>query len=1278
MKALDQFYHRILELSNGANGKIINIGIDGPTASGKTTMAQALKKRLESEGKKVWVYQVDWALEARSKRVKDLEVLNQKPYAFSYEAELHMRMNIVEDFLKKVELFNETGENSNLKLNELYSRDHDGTCVGEAEVNLEPGMIIFYEGHYTLRTELDKYIDLNTVLLGGKEEFLQRKVDRVKSYRSPQDAIDYFWKIDVPSFRHHLRRYYSHADIVMDNTDYNNPVIMGADYCERWNNETLSEELPVASINESENIAEFIFGSTILIDENIKEAFLSNLHAIQKWDYQVGQYLRLSIDSIDKDLEEHAKELIIQENEKLQGSGYELKLTHTDSLFNVYNRVLPLSIAITLYDESGKNIYSVLAEVFQSKLELKVIWEGGGKRVHCERQLGEISDNAESLSFVDATESLYDGKANTSDMIEFATPSQFTIPSFLKNKRTNKVYIGKEEEVISPSSALSRLLEKGGVWVHRFALFSELRFYEHLLTQWGVRTVSKGNYLIALNSSDNSLNLEFEAFSKEWQTPLNRLNVFDKSEAAADAIVIRERAEAKKEIDENYSHFKFRDGHLFAKFMYDQDDVVLEAGAQLKKMLLSDSRIVRKRANQFIEQFFPSLEIKTEELWSKLPKGAVDKISLQELHKLTPTIFAEVYLWQALRGDESAILGANIYDMRETSIDSKSYLNTAFRRKQPIVLQASLNAIGQLEEEGKSSKQGYLMLKRGPEDFIQSVMNTVRDLYLVEGVQPELFGIGFDHVSVEHDMPEGRAKRFFERGRETGFLTHYVQDGASLFSAKTRQPDELEKSYNKMVDFCTSLVDDPAKCWLIDTEICAGELNYVEDSDQAIIPTAEEMRGFAHVYQNQMMETGNEALLSRPLLFIGNMGTTHHGADVSIPEVEVGRDWKQGLKNENFISPVLHGTTNTHRDVLKRATAGCHKINVAGDLLYCMVDHLPEKVNRIIQDSGTDPKKMIASIRNLMNEFSTDEWKRIQDALEDEVGDIIDNINTPVLSEMDCNYFHYNSYKYNERQVDAILESLWSEIKNSRQGDQEVKLASSEMNREFSSSMIEVPLNEFNTLVKPIYEKGIRHFHIDAGDGKFITREFSGVEKAKKLKEMFDDVELHAHLMVEKPYYPANGEKCAIQQYAEAGCDAIAVHPRAFETEEDLFNSLNLIRNLGSRPGILIETIDYFGDRLKKIIETANLDWVVVMGVPVGYGGQMFQFKTLRKISAIRDYANQLDRDFLIEVDGGMTNQTLSMAKNAGAQLFAGWSIIKDKTVDGMGKKIDEVRSILE
>ena len=71
------------------------------------------------------------------------------------------------------------------------------------------------------------------------------------------------------------------------------------------------------------------------------------------------------------------------------------------------------------------------------------------------------------------------------------------------------------------------------------------------------------------------------------------------------------------------------------------------------------------------------------------------------------------------------------------------------------------------------------------------------------------------------------------------------------------------------------------------------------------------------------------------------------------------------------------------------------------------------------------------------------------------------------------------------------------------------------------------------------------------------------------------------------------------------------------------------------------------------------------MGVPVGYGGQLFQSRCLRTINYLRSQSikNNLEK-FDIEIDGGLTLNNINQCCNAGANIFAGWSIIKDDSIE--------------
>jgi ribulose-phosphate 3-epimerase len=319
----------------------------------------------------------------------------------------------------------------------------------------------------------------------------------------------------------------------------------------------------------------------------------------------------------------------------------------------------------------------------------------------------------------------------------------------------------------------------------------------------------------------------------------------------------------------------------------------------------------------------------------------------------------------------------------------------------------------------------------------------------------------------------------------------------------------------------------------------------------------------------------------------------------------------------------------------------------------------------------------LAAARPDMDRLAESETQKLYSALKEHCGRILKTIESPKLSSMDANYFQYKDYDFSDRQVNAILAQVKRELTHLMPKAPR-RLADSRNGYAFAASMIEVPYEEFRgPVLKTLWDEGIRHFHVDAGDGEFIPRRFSGTEKVRYLRKQFPESVIHAHLMVINPHYPKDGEFAEIQQYAEAGVDAIAFHPRACLNYREAVSAIKIVRRLKMRPGIVIETSDTVDENLEALITEEGLDWVVVMGVPIGYGGQVFQYSTLNRISRLHDLANRLGRDFLVECDGGLNLQNIELCRNAGAQLFSGWSIIKGQSIEHMKGKVRAVQSII-
>jgi len=172
-------------------------------------------------------------------------------------------------------------------------------------------------------------------------------------------------------------------------------------------------------------------------------------------------------------------------------------------------------------------------------------------------------------------------------------------------------------------------------------------------------------------------------------------------------------------------------------------------------------------------------------------------------------------------------------------------------------------------------------------------------------------------------------------------------------------------------------------------------------------------------------------------------------------------------------------------------------------------------------------------------------------------------------------------------------------------------------------------------------------FHLDVMDGSFVPNISFGfpiVEAiGKKAAKPLD-----VHLMIVHP------EKY-VERFVKAGADMISFHFEAAlqQTDEviDLIHSFNCKAGVAINPDCPVEKIFPF---------LGKLDFVLVMSVFAGFGGQKFIEDSLGRIASVKAELEQLGRDIPIEVDGGISPDNASSVVNAGASiLVAGSSVFK-------------------
>jgi len=173
---------------------------------------------------------------------------------------------------------------------------------------------------------------------------------------------------------------------------------------------------------------------------------------------------------------------------------------------------------------------------------------------------------------------------------------------------------------------------------------------------------------------------------------------------------------------------------------------------------------------------------------------------------------------------------------------------------------------------------------------------------------------------------------------------------------------------------------------------------------------------------------------------------------------------------------------------------------------------------------------------------------------------------------------------------------------------------------------------------------GADWIHIDVMDGRFVPNITYGpiiVEACKRATALPLDV----HLMIEKP-------EEIIPAFAKAGADYISVHA---ETCPHLHRTLQQIRELGVKPGVALNpatplsSIEYIADQL---------EFVLIMSVNPGFGGQKFIESSIEKIKALSDLLAQKNPGAVIQVDGGINSRTIAAVAKAGAACFVAGSAI--------------------
>ncbi len=183
--------------------------------------------------------------------------------------------------------------------------------------------------------------------------------------------------------------------------------------------------------------------------------------------------------------------------------------------------------------------------------------------------------------------------------------------------------------------------------------------------------------------------------------------------------------------------------------------------------------------------------------------------------------------------------------------------------------------------------------------------------------------------------------------------------------------------------------------------------------------------------------------------------------------------------------------------------------------------------------------------------------------------------------------------------------------------------------------------------IRQAKENGAKYLHIDVMDGAFVPSISIGFPVISSLRKSFDDIVFDVHLMIEEPIR-------YVERFAKSGADIITIHAEACS---DVKQTLAAIRSQGVKAGISVKP----GTPVEEIFPyLPMLDMVLVMTVEPGFGGQKLIPQTLDKVHTLYTYLRSHSMAVDIEVDGGITVNTIKEAKKAGANVFvAGTAVFR-------------------
>lgn len=212
---------------------------------------------------------------------------------------------------------------------------------------------------------------------------------------------------------------------------------------------------------------------------------------------------------------------------------------------------------------------------------------------------------------------------------------------------------------------------------------------------------------------------------------------------------------------------------------------------------------------------------------------------------------------------------------------------------------------------------------------------------------------------------------------------------------------------------------------------------------------------------------------------------------------------------------------------------------------------------------------------------------------------------------------------------------------------------------EIAPSILSADFTKLGEEIRAVEEGGAGVLHVDVMDGQFVPNITIGLPVVKSIRKI-TSLTIDCHLMIEEP------SRYAVK-FVEAGADMVSVH---VEADVHLQRTLVAIREAGGKAGIAINPATPLV-ALEEALPYA--DFVLLMSVNPGFGGQGFIPTILSKLERLRDMIQRQGLETKIEIDGGIDAGNIAKIVESGAEI-----IVAGSAVFGGGKPAEAVADLIE